>query len=116
MPKSPGHTRARVPRLRRSRTTSAIVPRTQCAAAGSTIHSGIFKGLPIGLAHGHLVWLTRPGDDLETAAMERVVVPVHERVPAPTLVRAGQPHLHLAHNHLRLVERIRHAPVIGEAL
>ena len=30
LPKSPGRTHARVPRLRRSRTTSAIVPRTRC--------------------------------------------------------------------------------------
>ena len=31
------------------------------------------QGLPIGLAHGHRqVWPMRPGDDLETAAMERV--------------------------------------------
>ena len=34
------------------------------------------QGLPIGLAHGLMIagqmWPTRPGDDLETAAMERV--------------------------------------------
>ena len=31
------------------------------------------QSLPIGLAHGHRqAWLTQPGDDLETAAMERM--------------------------------------------
>ena len=44
----------------------------------------------------------------------QIVVLVHERVPAPPLIRARQPHLNLAHHHLHLVERIRHAP--GDAL
>ena len=44
------------------------------------------------------------------------VVPVHERVPAPSLVGAREPYLDLADHHLRLVERIRHSPLIDEAL
>ena len=38
----------------------------------------------------------------------QVVVPVHERVPAPTLLGASKPHLDLTDRYLRLVERIRH--------
>ena len=46
----------------------------------------------------------------------QVVVPVHERVPAPTLIGAHQPHLDLADRYLRLVERIRHISLIDETL
>ena len=46
----------------------------------------------------------------------QVVVPVHERVPAPSLIGSSEPHLDLADHHLRLVERIRHIPLIDEAL
>ena len=46
----------------------------------------------------------------------QIVVPVHERVPAPSLIAPGEPHLDLADHHLRLVERIRHIPLIDETL
>ena len=39
-------------------------------------------------------------------AKPQVVVQVHERVPAPPLIGAGEPHLDLTDHHLRLVERI----------
>ena len=38
--------------------------------------------------------------------------PVHGRVPAWPLVRPSQPDLHFGDNHLRLVERICHAPLL----
>ena len=41
----------------------------------------------------------------------QVVVPRHEIVPSSALVRARQPHFHLAHDQLSLVESICHAPL-----
>ena len=44
-----------------------------------------------------------------------MVIPVHERIPAPSLIGSSEPHLDIAHHHLRPVERIRHAPVMDDA-
>ena len=46
----------------------------------------------------------------------QIVVPLHERIPAPALIGAGEPYLDLTDHYLGLVQRIGHALVIDDAL